>query len=180
MVNGIAKSILKLSHFTQWETWRLWKELAAFIATMYSEGDDVYSADLPTSDLNICTCRKNCGFNFHTPSNKNIAHTNFWLYVWWVTHVWVNLCVSELVCEWTCVWVCTSKHLLSVVLKLDDGGEWGAVRVAVVGQREVDMMGGGGRSFWSHWPMIWGGRWAGKSWVAALVVTGVVRNCWRG
>ena len=33
-----------------------------------SEGDNVYSADLLTGDLNIRTCRKIHGFNFRVPA----------------------------------------------------------------------------------------------------------------
>ena len=35
-----------------------WKMLAAFVATMHSEEDIVYSADLLTGDLNIHTSQK--------------------------------------------------------------------------------------------------------------------------
>ena len=47
--------------------------------SMYSEGDDVYSPDLSTSDLNIRTCRKFCRYNFYSPSQiektrKNKTH----------------------------------------------------------------------------------------------------------
>ena len=48
------------SHFTSenhvhTHVYTPWKELAAFIATMYSEGDNVYSADPLTGDQSICT-----------------------------------------------------------------------------------------------------------------------------